>query len=381
MFKTETKTNTITAGIGNMMSQLPITKHLGDGTGETLSNSEKMKKGEKAIYSLFRLIALGAVAYGIWVYALPIIFTWLGRAAAVIGVIAMGVLAIVLAPAVFKRFKRWAKAIHKGTIRQAPFEELDIQKKGMEANRDKAYKAHGNIKRLRREMEKEAKIQENKAKDLEITIQTDHKKAVEMQTELQRMVDEQGIAAKSTDGWVELNATLRKHLSESTRDQARLKQASTFVSKYGTRANMLKKASHKLTLVEVAMDNKVEDFKATIEILQNDYNAARKLNDATSAAKEAMLFDTPWELDFAIEVVATSIAEDLAVSTKNFNDIDSLTVGMPMDNDEMFAKLDRLAGEIEGGMVSIPSAADYSKENYKLTQEDKINSGGFDDIY
>ena len=47
----------------------------------------------------------------------------------------------------------------------------------------------------------------------------------------------------------------------------------------------------------------------------------------------------------------------------------------------MFANLETLADSISKGHETIASAKDYSAEGYELTHEDKINSGGFGELY
>ena len=151
--------------------------------------------------------------------------------------------------------------------------------------------------------------------------------------------------------------------------------------KYGSRGNVMKKFGQKLVTVETAMEIKIQDFNATVEILKKDYEFAAKSREATETAKSAMMFTESWELEYALDVVTTTIAEDIAITTGNLNDISTLTANFDMDSDEMFANLDKLANDIKIGENVTPEAKQYSNPDYKLSHEDKLQSGGFGDIF
>ena len=142
----------------------------------------------------------------------------------------------------------------------------------------------------------------------------------------------------------------------------------------------MKKLLQKLKLVEGTMEIKIADFDATIEILQKDYEFAKKAKEATNTAKSAMLFTKDWELEYALDVVTSSIAEDIAITSGNLNDIDSITSMYNMDSDELYANLEVLANDISVGKDVVPEASQYRAHDYKLSGEDKINAGGFDQL-
>ena len=52
-----------------------------------------------------------------------------------------------------------------------------------------------------------------------------------------------------------------------------------------------------------------------------------------------------------------------------------------LDSDELYANLNTLADNIKIGKDELPSAKKYSNPEYKLTQDDKIKSGGFQDLF
>jgi hypothetical protein len=202
-----------------------------------------------------------------------------------------------------------------------------------------------------------------------------------LKAELDEMVKKGGAEARNSDEFVNGNAELAKLLSDSARISDKRTQAKDFIQKYGTRAAIMKKFSQKLVMVETSMEIKIADFDATIEMLKKDYEFAQKSRQATDAAKSAMLFTKGWELDYALDVVTTTIASDIAMTAGNLRDIDSLTNQYALNSDELYANLNTLADNIKVGNDVIPSAKVYNNPEYKLTQDDRIKSGGFHDLF
>jgi hypothetical protein len=134
-------------------------------------------------------------------------------------------------------------------------------------------------------------------------------------------------------------------------------------------------------MVETSMDIKILDFDATIEILKKDFDFAQKSRTATDAAKSAMLFTKSWELEYALEVVTSTISSDIAITAGNIKDIDSLTKNYALDSDELYTNLGTLADNIRIGNDVIPQAKAYNNPEYQLTSTDKLNSSGFGEIF
>ena len=111
-----------------------------------------------------------------------------------------------------------------------------------------------------------------------------------------------------------------------------------------------------------------------IDILKREYEFAKESRAASTAAKDAMFFTDGWEVEYALDIVTSSVAADLAVTNANFNDIDTITA-LPMDSDEMYIKLEALADSINDGSAPVPSAKKYTRPEYKATYEDKAASG------
>jgi hypothetical protein len=178
-----------------------------------------------------------------------------------------------------------------------------------------------------------------------------------------------------------LAAEFQKVNAEALRVINKTNQSKDFVQKYGTRASVMKKMGHKLTMVETSMDIKVSDFDATIEMLKKDYDFAQKSNAATSAAKNAMGFSKGWEFEVAFETITSTIAADTAMTAGNLRDIEALTTNYTLDSDELFANLNAVADKINVGHDVIPSAKQYNNPEYVLTSSDKQKSGGFGELF
>lgn len=360
------------------LMELPILKHFNE--NEINTQVDSFRKGEKGIFSFFKLAALIGFGYLTWVYVLPPIFQALGQALAVVGTGIICVASILFAPLIIKGLRKLTRMVHKMFIKWDPFEQLEIERQKMLANQQTFRISKKKIQDLKTDMEIEADKSEKDAIASQNKILTSQTKAEGIKANLDAMVKKDGIQAKGTDEYVNGNAELVKILSEGQRIQHKLEQSKNFVQKYGSRAAVMKKFGQKLVMVETNMDIKIADFDATIEMLKKDYEFSQKSRAATDAAKSAMLFTKGWELEYALDVVTTTIATDIAITAGNLKDIDTLTSTFPMDSDELYTNLNQLADGIRVGKEAIPTAKQYSNPEYQLTQSDKQKSGGFEDL-
>lgn len=368
-----------TTTVNSSLMQLPIMKHFNE--TEISNKVESFRKGEKNIYWFLKLAAIGGIGYLSWVYVLPPIFQAIGQLLAVAATGVMIVFLIMLAPVIFKFLRVLTRWIHKAVIRQDPFGELERQRQKMIDNQQVFRMSKGKIDALKNDMQVEAQNSEKEATALDAKILSIQSKASALKADLDEMVKKGGAEARNSDEFVNGNADLAKLLSESARVSNKRAQAKDFIQKYGTRAAIMKKFSQKLVMVEASMEIKIADFDATIEMLKKDYEFGQKSRQATDAAKSAMLFTKGWELDYALDVVTSTIASDIAATAGNLRDIDSLTSQYALDSDELYANLNTLADNIKVGNDVIPSAKVYNNPEYKLTQDDRIKSGGFHDLF
>jgi hypothetical protein len=362
----------------NSYADLPILKHF---DASSLSNKvDTFRKGEKNLFWFLKLAVIIGVGAGLWIYVLPQLFIMLGQLAAAVACVGICAFLVIARKPIFAWMRRLARKIHEAAITYDPFAQLEIEKQKMLNNQDVFRKSKGNIIALQQDMVNEAKVSEDKATELQNNILRLKTKVEKIKSDMDAMVANSGEAAKSEDDYVSLNSDLFKKLSESQRVGQQLAQSKDFVTKYGSRAAIMKKFVQKLTMVETSMEIKIADFDATIEILKNDFKFGNKMRTATDAAKGAMGLGAGWELDYALNVVTDTIANDIAITSGNIRDIDALASGYSIDSDDLYANLETLADNINVGKSSVPSAKAYNNPEYKLTQNDKAKSGGFGNI-
>ena len=365
----------------NNLLELPILKHFDESKGEIAINSEALKKAQKPLFYVLMAALLGVGGYMTIVYALPPLFTMLGQ---VVGLAATGIFLIFLVmmfPVIMKGLRFATRSIHESLIKSNPFAELEEQKQKMMKNRDVFKTTKAKLKGLKNEMEIEGSKSEKEAKGFQEDVLSYQRQSEKLKTAMDEMVKLNGPAAKDTDEFVALQSELARKLSDSQRIANQYEQSKSFIQKYGVRANVLGKMDRKLTLAGTAIDIKIADFDTTIVMLRKEYEFAKNAKNATESAKSAMLFTKDWELQYALDVVTSTIAQDIATTSENLIDIDALTSKYSVDNDELYTRLDTLADKITSGDNTIPDSGKYTSPNYKLSKDDKLNAGGFGDIF
>jgi chromosome segregation ATPase len=363
----------------NKVLELPILKHFSK--GDISLNPQNWRKGEKGIAMIAGLVILGTVAWGLYSFILPIVFTWIGKT---LGAIAVAVLVIgffILLPVIIKGFKKLARYLHKLLIKYDPFGELEEQKQKMIDNRSQFKQAKAKIKAIKSNMEAESLKAEKEAKEYQETVVSMQAKAEGLKNKMAALEGTKGGAAKETDEYVEFQTNLMRTLSEAQRVSHMLNQSTGLVRKYGSRAHVIGKLDRKLNMVDTAMEIKIADFEVSVDMLKKEYAFAQASREATEQAKSAMLFTKSWELEYALDVVTNTISMDIAHTKENLLDLDSLTSQYSYDSDELYSRLDKLADQIKTNSYALPDSQKYTNPNYKLTGEDKMESGGFGDIF
>lgn len=359
--------------------ELPILKHFEK--SQITFNPKNWRKGEKGIAWVVGLVLLGTIAWGLYQFILPIVFTWIGQ---VLGAIAAAVLVIaffIMLPVIIKGMKKLARSMHKMLIRYDPFGELEEQKEKMVQNRVQFKEAKAKIKAIKSNMESESIKAEKEAKDYQEKVLVLQARAEATKNKMREIEQRIGEAAKDSDAYVDLQTNIMKTLSEGQRVSHMLNQSTSLVRKYGSRAHVIGKLDRKLNMVDTAMEIKIADFDVSIDMLKKEYAFAQAARSATEQAKSAMLFTKGWELEYALDVVTDTIALDLASTRENLLDLDSLTSQYSLDSDELYTKLDKLSDQIKTDNYDIPESKKYSNPNYQMTQEDKQESKGFGDIF
>ena len=363
----------------NKVMALPILKHFEK--SEITLNPQNWRRGERGIATVAGLVILGTIAWGLYRFILPIVFTWVGQALGAIAVAVLVIAFFIMLPLIIKSLKRLSRFLHKLLIRYDPFGELQEQKEKMVQNRVQFKQAKAKIKAIKSNMESESMKAEKEAKEFQdkvLLLQTRAETTKNKMGEMERL---SGASAKDSDEYVELQTGMMKTLSEAQRVSHMLNQSTSLVRKYGSRAHVIGKLDRKLNMVDTAMEIKIADFEVSIDMLKKEYAFAEAAKQATEQAKSAMLFTKGWELEYALDVVTNTIALDLAVTKENLLDLDSLTSEYSMDSDELYSKLDKLADQIKADGYAVPESKKYENPNYKLSEEDKRDSKGFGDIF
>lgn len=340
-----------------------------------------LKPVGKTIFGLATIGALLGGGYLIWTYILPPVMIMLGQFLALAATGLAAVFLVMMMPVILKSFKRFARASEQALIRQDPFGELEEQKQKMMNQRVKFKEAKIKINSLRNTMQSESNTSGSEASKYQDRIVTLRTQCTKIKTLIDKIISEKGPEARETDEVAELEIELTKKLSEAQRSEYQMNQSSELVQKYGTKAAVMGKLDRNLSKAQTAMDIKIQDFEVTIEMLKKDYTFAKTARDATDAAKDAMGFTKEWQLEYTMDVVTSTISMDIARTSENLLDIETLTSQYSVDNDELFNRLDVLATKIVGGQEPVPQSTQYSNPNYKLTQDDKKSASGFEGLF
>ena len=361
------------------LADLPILKHFTQ--DEIVTKVDTFRHGEKNLFWFLKLGTIVGIGYLLWAYVLPPIFVALGQmlAVAATGILLVGL--VIAAPVIFKGLRLLTRELHKSVIKYDPFAELESQRDKMIQNQTTFRVAKSNIAQLKNDMEIESANSEKEAEAGQSKIIALQGKAEGIKKAMDDMVKARGIEAKSDDEYVNKAAEFQKVVADAQRYAQKLTQAKDFVQKYGARAAVMKKLGQKLTMVETAMEIKIADFDATVEMLKKDYAFGQKANAATTAAKSALGFTKGWEMDYALDVVTSTISADIAMTAGNLKDIESLTSNYTVDSDELYSNLNQIADKIKVGNDIIPQAKTYANPDYQLTQSDRTKAGGFGEMF
>ena len=377
-----TQTQTISSSLQANLMQLPVLQHFD--SNQLVTTVDSYRKGEKPISGFLKLIAFLILAFGLYALVTTVIPQFLlGLGIAIYyGTIALSiVVGIVAIPWLFGKMRQLSKFLAKNLIKSDPFGELAAQKQKMIQNQQVFRISKSKIDALRNDMQVEAKKSEEDANKIQTQVVSLQGKCSVLKTKLDEMVKTGGAEARNSDDYVNDQSDLMKMLADSQRMSNKLAQSKDFITKYGTRAAVMKKMGQKLVMVEASMDIKIADFDATVEMLKKDFDFASKSRAATDAAKSAMLFDKSWELDYALDVVTATIASDIAITSGNLRDIDNLTSKYSMDSDELYSNLNTLADNIKAGKDDVPSAKQYNNAEYKFSANDRLSGNGLTDMF
>jgi len=366
------------------ITQLPIMKYFDDArlVEKGKESLAKWRKGEKPIGAILGLVILGVIAYGTFKWIIPAVFGALSQVLAVVASILAVILIILLLPAIFKLFRRIVRSFHKAIIRWNPFDELNEQKQKMWETHDLFLKHKSKIKQLRTDFEQMSRGTQKVAEESKGEVQRQTKKAGEIKKQMDKMIEEKGVAIKETDEYVDLQQQFINATSAGTRTNTVLEKNIEWTTKYAARSNIFANLDRKLAIGATLLENKIKDFEESLSIMKKDWEMAAASRGATAILREILgPGGQNWKLEYALEFVAGRISEDLAMTAQNLEDLEKNTTAFDFDSDEAYEKLLAIGNKLDAGQMDVPSPSKIANPNHKLTREEKSAAGPLGDIF
>lgn len=366
------------------LSDLPILKHLEGGENKLKvlpQNMANWKKGEKSIAWFVGLILILGILYGFFMFVLPVIVAAFTKALAALVVVGTVLFGIMMAPFIFKLFRRIVKGMHKFLIKVDPFAELDDQLGKMKDSRREFETVKAEINACKIQMKQEAVKAEKLAKDAGQKVVYCQEEAKILKAKLDKMLEKGGDAARETDDFVELEGKLNAAIGDGNRSVSEAETYRRLVDTFGSRANVFAKLDRKLVGYGHAFDEKLKDFATSINLLKTESRAMAAANNATTRARKVLGQSQDWQLDYALEVISGQIASDIANTQANIRDLDSIVKDFNPNDERAYARLETFANQIKGGEFEVSDPNRVSNPNYKLTPEQKNAAGGITDIF
>lgn len=366
------------------LSDLPILKHLEGGENKLKvlpQNMANWKKGEKSIAWFVGLILILGILYGFFMFVLPVIVAAFTKALAALVVVGTVLFGVMMAPFIFKLFRRIVKGLHKFLIKIDPFAELDDQLGKMKDSRQEFETVKAEINACKIQMKQEAVKAEKLAKDAGQKVVYCQEEAKILKGKLDKMLEKGGDAARETDDFVELEGKLNAAIGDGNRSVSEAETYRRLVDTFGSRANVFAKLDRKLVGYGHAFDEKLKDFATSINLLKTESRAMAAANNATTRARKVLGQSQDWQLDYALEVISGQIASDIANTQANIRDLDSIVKEFNPNDERAYARLETFANQIKGGEFEVSDPNRVSNPNYKLTPEQKNAGGGITDIF
>lgn len=341
--------------------------------------NEINKKTKNPFGTIFALLLLGGLAYGIIVYVLPKALAILGMT---LGVVA-SIFLVIGAIAMFPTYKKWlsikADSLYRKAIENDPFIVLEQQKQKFKQEKTNALHNKEKITVLQKQFEQDAYKAEVNAKEYQAQLQYFTQKAVEAKDELKAIVDKLGKEkAMQEDEYYNLEQMFEKSVSTANRMKSKYEQEKVFIDMYGIRGNEFKKLGRILDRAYNFLEQKEADLITSIDMLQKQYDFVSKSERATSAVNSALKFSDKFEVAHAINIVNNIISDKMAKTVANIRDIDSITQGIgQIDINEQLARLESLTKRIDDGEETVKNSKIFKNVKHVATQEENVNSGGF----
>lgn len=353
--------------------KLPVFKNYSDSEIVTTFNS--VTKGEKKIFNIGKLVLLSGLIFCVAKWILPAVFLALGKLAAIVAVIVGIISFFIFLPLIIKILKGWAKAADRRWVTNNPFLVMDEARVKIVEAITSARTGKGKMTKFRDDAQSASETYEAQAKSNEQKIGRIRTEVNAMKVKLEEMLAKNGPDYAGEDPYIDLKNEFDRKLAESNRISNELIQAQDFTVRYGARASTIKKVLGKVAQGENALVIKLADFDSTYDWLKKQYEFAKEAKFVSSQLKDAFSFEKEWQFELASNVIANTIAADMANASGNFNDIDALTSQYALNSDELYDKLNILADDINTGKLVTPTAKRYENPDVKLTGVEKRKSG------
>jgi hypothetical protein len=296
-------------------------------------------------------------------------------------VFALVALAFMMWPVVYKAFRRLVRSAHQSVIRIDPFAELEDQLGNMRNSRREFESAKNEINSCKVQMKQSALEAEKSAKIAQEKVLDKKDEAESIKKKLDGYIAAKGDAIRETDEFVELENRMATAIGDGNRAASESQTYASLVNTFASRANIFGKLDRKLMNYGHAFDEKIKDFEMSIKNLKTVATGMASANNATTRARTVLNNQNGWELDYAMEVITTQIAGDIASTQSNIRDLDSIVRDFNPNDERAYARLESFANKIKGGEAEISDTNRVANPNYTLTPDQKNASGGLGDIF
>lgn len=355
------------------LSRLPALQNID--ASQIKAGMNSLTTGAKGWSGVFKLAAVGALAYGVWKYILPTLFVAVGQALAVVAGLAILTGAFIMR----KPFVRWmenaARAIDKKLIKENPWLVFEKQKRKFVEAIQKFSDAYTKMRSLAHDTKKKAEESAEQAKAYQEAFQSLKKQADELKLKMEQA---KGVDANAYTQYYNDSA---KAAAKAHSAMLRYNQAKDLSAKYAARGSVMDNLVRKLSTGSTFIEIKKLEFDNTVEMLKIDYNFFKESAEATGQMSSAMNFQEEWQVEYAIEATKAVTASYISATQMNLNDIENLTANYNIDNEAIFAKLDVLTQKIETGEEKVIDVTQYQNPDYVLTAKDRSNAGFGSDMF
>jgi len=369
---------------GSSMSQIPIMKYFED--SKLLEKGKNAitnwRKGEKPLARIVQLAIIALIGWGLISIA-PILLSTLSALAASVIIVGAGLFLWGIRKPLSKMFRNFVRGFHKAVIKWSPFLELEDQLQKMFGSLDSFRANKAKIKQLRNEFEQTSIEMEDKSKKATELFSRKKSLAEALDKKIQdALAKNPKFKEASADLYTQWLTERNNAVAAANRASMESQAYMSWKTKYAARASVFGKLDRRLIMGENLMENKIQDFQASIELLKKEWQMAQSANRATSALRS--IFGQKgenWELEYALETVISKINGDIAMTAQNLEYLDRNTEGFNFDSDEAYKKLDEIAEKLAKEEASAIPASQIASEFHELTPEEKAAAGPVGDIF